>query len=123
MKKLDIDFVTLKIEDRVSIMNATGLELIKIINSFLSELDNYMQIIINAGDENLANEISNDYNVIEKMSNKLSVNNTSAVMTEKEVAIDNLVKMVKPNGLLSTTYSENISGMYHLFNGLHVKNI
>ena len=35
MKKLDTDFVTLKIEDRVSIMNATGLELIKIINSFL----------------------------------------------------------------------------------------
>ncbi len=74
MKKLDTDFVTLKIEDRVSIMNATGLELIKIINSFLSELDNYMQIITDAGDENLAKEISNDYNVLEKIWHKIKNN-------------------------------------------------
>mgnify|MGYP003453092425 CR=1 FL=1 len=85
MKKLDTDFVTLKIEDRVSIMNATGLELIKIINSFLSELDNYMQIITDAGDENLAKEISNDYNVLEKIWHKIKNNEFISISDRNKV--------------------------------------
>lgn len=53
--------------EKAHIFNANGEILISMINNFLLELDNNMQFATDSGKENLAYEISADYNQIEKI--------------------------------------------------------
>lgn len=63
-----------------SILEATGMELENMMFSFLTELENNMQLASDAGKEELADEISADFNSIEKIylnfKNSNEVNNS-----------------------------------------------
>lgn len=63
------------ITDKNTIMNAEGTVLITIIKQSLSALDDFIQISSDAGDEDVSNEISKEYNIIEKMYHKVKENN------------------------------------------------
>ena len=47
------------------IMNATGFDLVEILKIFCQGLDDYMQLAGDAGDEDIANEFSESYSIIE----------------------------------------------------------
>lgn len=67
------------ITEKNTIMTAEGSVLITIISQSLSALDDFMQISGDAGDEDVSNEISKEYNVIEKMYHKVKQNNVLSI--------------------------------------------
>lgn len=67
------------------IMNAQGTELINIIQSFLGELDDYMQLAADAGDEDISSSFNEDYNTMENYFILAKINKTMRLNHRNEV--------------------------------------
>lgn len=67
------------------IMNAQGTELISMIQSFLGELDDYMQLASDAGDEDISSSFNEDYNAMEHFFILSKINKTMRLNHRNEV--------------------------------------
>ena len=88
------------ITDKNTIMNAEGSVLITIIKQSLSVLDDLIQISSDAGDEVISNEISKEYNIIEKMYHKVKQNNVLSLFERNQFRLI-MKQNIKQVGLYS----------------------
>lgn len=69
------------------IMNAQGTVLIDMIKSFLGEIDNFIQLAADAGKEDLADSLSDDYHKIQMFYTMSKLNKTMRLSHRNEVRL------------------------------------